>query len=230
MDDELITQKEVFLATEGNAWYQRNRAKADTGTDSLAGDQILAGMAQLGIEPRTVLEIGCSNGWRLHAIADRYRAQCYGIDPSREAITDGLSRYPGLSLRTGTAENLPFDDGMFDTTILGFCLYLCDRRDLMKIACEVDRVISEKGYIVILDFHPPFPYRNPYSHYPGVYCYKMQYANLFSWNPAYTTVWEKVFSHSGVAGLEDPDDRISVVVLKKGAADAYPTNPFGRSG
>jgi ubiquinone/menaquinone biosynthesis C-methylase UbiE len=180
----------------------------------------------LDLQPKTVLEIGCSNGWRLHAINQDYRAKCFGIDPSLEAISAGRKQFPQLSLEQGTADELPYEDNTFDTVIFGFCLYLCDRKDLFKIAYEADRVLADLGNIIILDFHPTFPYRNDYSHYSELFSYKMKYSNLFSWNPIYSIMLEKVFTHSGAKQIDDPDDRLAVVILKKNLQHAYPDNPY----
>jgi len=156
-------------------------------------DQIINSMTYLGIKPRTVLEIGCSDGWRLEIINRKYKAKCYGIDPSEKAIMEGRENYPSLNLEKGTAENLPYKNNQFETVILGFCLYLCDRDDLFKIACEVDRVLKNNGCIIILDFNTPFAYRNNYIHFTGLYTYKMDYAKMFSWNPYYTVFFKKIF-------------------------------------
>lgn len=116
------------------------------------------------MHPESVLEIGCGNGWRLHVLAREYHAKCFGIDPSERAVKDGMSLFPDLLLSQATADAVPHADQFFDLVIFGFCLYLCDRKDLFKIACEVDRVLKDFGKLMILDFYPPFPYRNAYAH------------------------------------------------------------------
>jgi len=102
--------------------------------------------------PKSVLEIGCSNGYRLQKLHKTYSCSCYEIDPSDNAIKDGQKQYPTLNLYKGDATKLPFTDKKFDMVIFGFCLYLCDREDLFKIAYEADRVLKKNGHIVIYDF------------------------------------------------------------------------------
>jgi ubiquinone/menaquinone biosynthesis C-methylase UbiE len=191
-----------------------------------AKDQILASMRALNLQPRSILEVGCSNGWRLAALRSAYSAICCGIDPSAESIKEGKALFPDISLEQGTADSLPFNEDMFDLVIFGFCLYLCDRKDLFKIAHEADRVLKDKGYIAILDFHPTFPYRNKYKHLLGISSYKMNYANLFSWNPSYTVASQLIFNHEEMADISVPDERVSVSVLYKNTQYAYPENPF----
>ena len=112
--------------------------------------------------PKRLLKLDVG-GHRLEIIRNAFHSDSYGIDPSSKDIEDGKSIYPNNSFQVGTADNLPFDDDSFDMVIFGFCLYLCDRKDLFKIAYEADRCLKNKGTLVIKDFCPPFPYKNNYS-------------------------------------------------------------------
>ena len=96
--------------------------------------------------------------------------------------------FSALSLSIGTADDLHFGNDSFDTIIFGFCLYLCYKKDLFKIAYEADRCLQNEGTIIITDFYPPFPYKNRYSHREGLYTYKMNHGRMFVWNPSYTEV------------------------------------------
>ena len=108
--------------------------------------------------------------------------------------------------------------------IFGFCLYFCDRKDLFKIACEVDRVLKDFGKLMILDFYPPFPYRNAYAHCPDIFSFKMNYANLFTWNPAYFLIYQQVFAYP-LEKINVPDERMSIMTFKKDTSRAYPDSP-----
>ncbi len=219
-------QKQIFRNSEGNQWYQRNKSKLESAVCDEGNDQVLASVKALRLQPHSILEIGCSNGWRLENLRQLYNAKCYGIDPSAIAIQEGKTLFKKLCLEKGEADSLPFENDKFDLVIFGFCLYLCDRDDIFKIAFEADRVLQEKGHIVILDFHPPFPYSNEYKHYPGLFSYKMNYANIFLWNPAYFMASQIIFNHSGTTDMNEPDDRLSVSILYKCGQLAYPENPF----
>jgi ubiquinone/menaquinone biosynthesis C-methylase UbiE len=168
------------------------------------------------------LEIGCSTGWRLAYLQKKFGAECHGVDPSGDAIRAGLRRHPRLQLRRGTADRLPFGAGQFDLVIFGFCLYLCDRSDLFKIACEADRVLQNNGHLALLDFAPPLPYRNEYQHQPGLCSYKMDYAAMFTWNPAYVPIYHIKISHGGAQGVQAPNDRVGASVLLKRGTEEYP--------
>jgi ubiquinone/menaquinone biosynthesis C-methylase UbiE len=218
------TQKEIFKDSEGDRWFQRNRKTLNSRL--YEDDEVVNLIKSIELFPQKALEIGCGGGHRLEIIRNAFQADCYGIDPSSKAIDDGKSRYPKISLQVGIADNLPFDADSFDMVIFGFCLYLCDRKDLFKIAYEADRCLKNKGTLIIKDFYPPFPYKNKYSHHESIYSYKMDYSRMFNWNPAYAEVSKIVFSHSGFALRDVHDEKLAIVVLRKNEQYAYPEEPF----
>jgi ubiquinone/menaquinone biosynthesis C-methylase UbiE len=142
------------------------------------------------------------------------------------AINDGKDKNPLLNLVQGTADSIPFHDKKFDMIIFGFCLYLCDRKDLFKIVYEADKCLAEYGYLIIYDFKPPFPYKNIYHYKEGIFSYKMNYADLFLANPSYFLVAENILSHDELYSIEDPNERISATLLMKGNVNDYIINPF----
>jgi len=220
-----VKQSEIFLRSEGDGFHRRNqRVFAELGSGS-QDDQVIQCLRTLALKPKRILEIGCSNGWRLDLIRRELGAECFGVDPSSEAVSQGAASYPDVTLTTGTAERLPYKAGSFELVVFGFCLYLCDRQDLFVIAAEADRVLADGGYMIILDFYPPLPYRNRYKHVDGLFCYKMDYAAMFLWNPAYALISRVVFADRG-ADMINPDDRLSVATLRKDSMRAYVENPF----
>ena len=217
------TQKQAFLAQEGDRWFERNRIFDKMMVAKIKDDPVLQVLQRTGLAPTRVLEIGASNGWRLHVLRQLMPGlECTGIEPSEKAVADA---FPDVSMTRGTADALSFDDGAFDTVIFGFCLYLCDRFDLFRIAAEADRVLAENGHIVIYDFHTDKPYRNPYVHRDGLFSYKMDYSLMFSWNPIYRVVGKVTMPHPGTTD-ESPDNCISVTILQKEPAEAWPDNPY----
>lgn len=181
----MSTQKEIFLSDEADAWFQRNKnavsSKDLNGTSRIITDTLNL----LEIKPVDILEIGCSNGYNLNFLHKEFGAKCCGIDPSAEAVNTGREEFSDLDIKVGTAENLEYATDSFDLIIFGFCLYLCDRGDLFRIACEADRCLRDNGYLVLIDFYPNSPFKNKYVHCSDVYSYKMRYAGMFLWNPEY---------------------------------------------
>jgi len=222
------TQKEIFKASEGNKWFFRNGDSNEY--KQKENDIIIKSLREIKIFPKKILEIGCSNGLRLNYLNKIFGSECFGIDPSVKAIENGKKEFPNITLQVGTADLLSFEDNKFDMIIFGFCLYLCDRKDLFKIAFEADRCLSDNGFLVIMDFCPPFPYKNIYTHKETIYSYKMNYAKLFSWNPAYNEIFNTIFSLSGFSKRSIPDEKVAVTILNKVEEFAYSNEPYKTNG
>lgn len=215
-------QSDIFQSSEADRWFQRNLSAMDS-TDYRKTDPVLEAIDAVRLPFRRVLEVGCSNGWRLNHLREASEAECFGIEPSAQAVADA-GRFAGISVRQGTARELPFDDKSFDLLVFGFCLYLCDRADLFRIACEADRVLNDGGVIAVYDFWSTKPYKNPYAHLPNLFSYKMDHARLFDWNPIYKTIYHRVRSHKGPELPENWDAAVAVTLLKKDAEAGFPLN------
>lgn len=182
-----MKQSETFLKSEGDAWHKRNKKKPRF------PDPVLDAIDKLGLQPRSVLELGCGDGWRLERLKN---AKCHimGYDPSTMAIEEGKKR--GLNIEVADAkEGLYFTkERYYEMIIFGFCLYLVDRDDLQMIAGLADRALKDGGHIIIHDFlderpTPDGPYRIKYKHKEGVWSYHMDYSKLWLANPAYREVY-----------------------------------------
>ena len=213
------SQKEVFLVDgEGDAWYGRNLKHLHEPRP----DIVLTVLEEMGIAPKSVLEIGCANGYRIAQICERSGAAGSGIEPSGKAVADGRARFPSLTFEVGTADALPFADGQFDLVIFGFCFYLIDPCLHLRCVAEADRVLAEDGVLVIYDFIEPIPYYNEYAHRPGARSHKMEFSRFFLASPAYKLLHRNMAA-SGVPG---PDHAVGVDVLTKNYATAFPPNPI----
>ncbi len=220
-----MNQKNTFLSGEGNMWYQRNKSAFTP--DQQKNDPILIALDHCFIQPSRVLEIGCANGWRLAQLHNRYGCQAYGIDPSETAIINGSKDYPEINLSVGTADKLPEIEPV-DLIIFGFCLYLCDRNDLFKIAEQANKYLSDDGFIIIYDFNPPFGhYRNQYKHKDNIYSYKMDYSSMFTWHPAYQLIYKDTSIPENCAlKTIATDDIITTQIIRKKRELENGSNPF----
>lgn len=221
-------QKDSFLNGEGDAWFDRNAEALSNLSDeesSRQSDPILKAVAGLPGPPLKILEIGAGNGWRLGLLHSMTGAECIGVEPSARAVEDAANRYPELTMHWGTADQLPCEDGEVDLVVIGFCLYLCDREDLFRIAAECDRVLADGGRLMIIDFYSTIPHKNPYAHLADVYSYKMDYSSMFLWNPSYRKEYHRLTGHDGRMG-EDPNDRLAFSVLVKDLKGGYINNPY----
>jgi len=217
-----MKQKSIFLSGEANAWFLRNQdsLKNKDFSQDLVVNEIIEIITNSQIEldlkreRGRLLEIGCGEGGRLEYLQNNYNLECFGVEPSKKAVEKAISR--GIEAKIGTADQLDFEDNYFDFVIFGFCLYLCDRDDLFQIAKEADRVIKNKGFIIILDFfHPTKNRKNIYTHHDGIYSYKMDYRNMFNWHPFYECYKHQLLHHSKLSYTDEIDERISISTLRK---------------
>lgn len=221
MKPDGASQRKAFLKEEGNAYFERNKYKWSTAKseDNQREDPILRVLDRLRPFDGPVLEIGCGACDRLHAIQREYDLECFGIDPSGAAIDAAGKQFPALHLERGTAETLPFDDCKFGVVIFGYCLYLVDPQDYFSVAREADRVLSDRGLLLINDFCTPTAYANIYIHQPSILARKMDWSRMFTWNPSYSLIHRELVSSKGI---QDPDERVTVDVLVKDISRQFP--------
>lgn len=217
-----MNQTEVFLRTEANNWFDRNKNSTcypdkdkifqcvKRYYDSLAGVKIL--------------EIGCGAGNRLYLLK-QMGACVVGVEPSHKAVMHGRSQY-GLSsdeLLVGDALSYLLEcKSDFDVVIFGFCLYLIPPEQLPDIVSGAVNSIVEGGYIVIFDFDSS-PQSQPYHHYAGLISYKSRCDQYFSWLPYMHLVEKHVIEHDGTESMGRVKEDCALSVLRKVPIDhAYP--------
>lgn len=201
-----MRQADIFMETEGDAWLQRNPHHPDR-------DPVCEAINHVGIKPESVIEIGCSTGWRLKALRDRFGCSVAGVDPSEQAGKEAIQRR--IPVHRCTAEALPVSTDGCDLIIYGFCLYLTDPCDWFRIAAEGDRVLKDGGYLIIYDFvEPGRAFARKYRHRDDVLSYHMNYSGLWLVHPWY----RRIYRHREEAGGY-------VTVLRKTVAGAFPVQP-----
>jgi SAM-dependent methyltransferase len=110
-----------------------------------------------------VLDVGCGTGETLRDFI-KYGASpenLSGIDLLPDRIERACSLSPGIDLRAGNAETLPYADSSFDI-VLSFMVFssVLDGTMKRRIAGEMTRVLREPGIVIWYDFHVNNP-RNP---------------------------------------------------------------------
>lgn len=218
-----MPQDNYFVNGEGDAWFKRNETYL---TGSIDTDWPLSLMAQYGLNPKTVLEVGCSNGWRLGKILQQQGdVRCVGVEPSQEAIADGKKRYPAIEFHQGAAAAIPLQE-QFDVVIVNFVLHWIDRATLLKSVAEIDRMVKDGGYLIIGDFLPDSPCRSFYHHLPTekVYTYKLHYPKLFAASGLYSVVADLSYNHADrkLLGTVPSHNRAGCAVLRKSLDEFYP--------
>jgi len=214
-------QKEIFLASEADAFYERNRevvANQDLDQDQICREVMkFALTVNTDSAPLSILEVGCGEGLRLSWLAKELGANVHGIEPSAKAVAAAQAR--GVDARRGTADSLPFEEACFDIVLFGFCLYLCDPEDLFCVASETDRVLKATSWLVIHDFFASAHTRRPYHHTAGVMSNKMDFRKLFDWHPAYTCYSHRLSAHGLLEFSDDPQEWVATSVLRKQALE-----------
>lgn len=171
----------------GDDWLQRNRDKL--GTRDLASEAL----ERLDIKPKSVLEIGCANGWRLKKLKEKYGCEVAGVDVSELAVKEAAEA--GIRVERSGADFLPFPDNRFDTVIYGFCLCFISPEEWLKMVLECDRVLQDGGQVVIYDFYCIAYVKrrilnitsDPELEVKPVYMYNYNWPKLWTGHPAYRT-------------------------------------------
>jgi len=184
----LTKQNKIFLKSEGDSFFIRNRNTWFNDKDLIV-EKVVKLNRQKKI--KSILEVGCGDGWRLDLIEKKLNIKCYGIEPSKKALKN--SKNKKIKIVRGTADKLNFKNSQFDILIYGFCLYLVDVEDLFKVVYEADKVLKKNSYIIIYDFYSKKSKYLNYRHDKRVKVHKYDFSKIFLWHPRYKLVEQKVF-------------------------------------
>jgi SAM-dependent methyltransferase len=115
-----------------------------------ANMRLIAAFARLSGLPAgaRVADLGCGSG----IFTDLLRRTGYtavGLDISPKLIAVGRSKFPGLELIEGDAENLPFEGESLDGVLLSGLVHHFP--DPTRLAAEVGRVLKPGGRFVAFD-------------------------------------------------------------------------------
>jgi SAM-dependent methyltransferase len=112
---------------------------------------------EVGIkDANLILDVGCGPGTVTRDIAHLTKGKVIAIDGSDDMINvakDILKEYKNVELHVGNAENLSFDDNMFDVTTCNLLLMWAD--DPQKVVDEMARV-TKPGGIVLASLEPDY--------------------------------------------------------------------------
>ena len=221
------SQRQIFLDGEGDAWYERNcQSNLEQRQQWHEHDPLARLLTELPLplgSEVSVLEVGCGQGLRLLRMQQEFGWHVAGVDPSSAAVEAVASM--GLTAHVATADVLPLPDASVDLLIYGFCLYLCDRSDLFKIAAEAHRVLRPESWLAILDFWSPHQKVNPYHHRSGVFSYKDDLSAMFAWHPSYVITDHRLRHHTTRAYTDAPQEWVATTILRR-----FDLSPFGFHG
>lgn len=223
-----MTQDRLFAAGEGDHWYKRNQAALGK-SDKIDWPLFLIGMIDDKSGISSVLELGCSNGFRLAKLQQSHlpEARFVGVDASGEAIASGAGQFPGLELHQGVISDPPLHEP-FDLVIVNYVLHWVDRTTLVKSICAIDRLVKNGGYLLLGDFLPDFQQRRRYHHMPeeNVYTFKQDYPSIFTSLGIYKELTRFTYNHDNAASYSlqaaDSSSRGVCAILHKSLEDYYP--------
>ena len=103
----------------------------------------------LEARPKQVLDVGCGAGYFTNYLKTRFsRADVYGVDISKTAITKAKKKYKNITFkRVNAEERLPFEDQRFDLVVCGNLIeHLVDVDNFL---IEVNRVTKPGGKLIL---------------------------------------------------------------------------------
>lgn len=100
-----------------------------------------------GVHPgRRVVDVGCGPGALVGELTARVGPECVSaVDPSESFVLAARQRHPGVDVRRGTAERLPFDDCVFDAALAQLVVHFM--QDPIAGLKEMARVTRPAGVV-----------------------------------------------------------------------------------
>lgn len=218
-------QKQAFITYEADAWFDRNKAYLDSYIAEK--DEVVKLIKAYNVEPKSILEVGCSAGYRLNGFKNQYKkCDVFGIEPSAKAVEFGKQSFPDVNLEVGTADNLEkYGDNSMDIVIIGFVFYVIDRNIVFKVISEIDRVLKNNGLLIIVDFFSESSLKKEYQHIKdfSAYSFKQNYDEIFTASKLYYLLNKSTFNHSTkfLDASEDYHNKYSISLLKKDTIASY---------
>ena len=214
---------ERALRTDGDGYYTRNYAGIGTIADPVFEQMQLLHRVQ---PIRSVFEIGCTTGFRLEKARSAFGARCAGLEISPAAVSEARERYPNVDVREGTAprDMAQWESSSFNVVVVGHVLYLLPRAELFELAAAVDRILTDGGHIIVMDFLSPFAHHSRYSHHSDLSVFKHDPSAPWVWSPTYQLVSRQVYSLADIpSSSADPRSWQTVDVVRKlSVANSYP--------
>ena len=211
-----------IVIEEANRWFERNREAVEriefSTNAQLAGDFIEKYIRNFPHSIERILEIGCSYGYNLNYLQERFGVKCDGVEPSDKAVAYGSLKWgkpnPDFRLRQGLSDRLPYDDGQFDVVLLGFSFYITPRSMIAGSVYEADRVLKEGGFLILTDFDTPLRCKRVNIHNEALPVFKEDYAQRFL-SMGYTLAEKISYSHERNCFHPDIQERVSTQILYK---------------
>lgn len=95
-----------------------------------------------------LIDIGCGDGYLLKEIAKDFpQIDLFGIDLSENRVETAKKFAPIAVLKTGDAQDIPFEDETFDIVVCSEVIEHCP--DDMKVLAELYRILKTNSFLIL---------------------------------------------------------------------------------
>jgi len=143
------------------SWYQRGTLLA-----LQERERVLLSILQdtlCDLSDKRILDIGCGSGNTLipFLFYGAKSENCFGVDILGDSIEVAKERLPGMTFAHCSAENIPFEKGIFDLVTMFTCLSSVLDNDIRRRICQqAFAMVRPSGWVLIYDFKVNNPF-NP---------------------------------------------------------------------
>lgn len=99
----------------------------------------------------SVVDVGTAGGRTGRMVKDTGVAEVWGIDPCPYLLKHAASDHPSVKFLTGTAENLPFQDGRLDGISAMFLFHELPPKYVRAALTSFNRVLKDGGRVAIAE-------------------------------------------------------------------------------
>lgn len=179
---------------EADNYFKRNKEKILKRNNN-GQNHIVDSFKISGISPKSILEIGCFNGYKLDLyrkfyLKNKKKVKCFGVDLSKQAIEDGNKKYTKLNLFQLSSMKINKLKNKFDLIICDF-LYLLDRELLFEQFDLIYKCLNKDGHILISEFDPIFPHFNVNNNKKNFFSYKVDYSDFLTSSHLFKKIYSK---------------------------------------